>query len=51
VRILCKQRRETLGIAARHSAFDRHAVDPGMASSGGEASGIAGHIIAMNEAN
>jgi hypothetical protein len=48
--MLCKQCWETLGIAARHAAFGRHAVDPNMAPGGGEASGVPGHVIAVNEA-
>jgi hypothetical protein len=36
-----EQRGEAVGIAARHAAFGGHAVDPGMAPRGGEASGVA----------
>jgi hypothetical protein len=45
-----EQPRKALGIAARHAAFGRYAVDPGMAPGGGEASRVAGHVIAVHEA-
>jgi len=41
---------KTLRIAARDAAFGRHAVDPDMAPSGGGASGVAGHVVAVNDA-
>src|SRR5271157_6272760 len=50
LRVRREQRRETLGIAARHAALRGHAVDPGMASGGGEASSVARHVVAVNEA-
>ena len=50
LRVRCEQRREPLGIAARHAAFGRHAVDPDMALGSGEASGVAGDILAVNKA-
>ena len=37
------------GIAARHTTFGRHAVHPDMAPSGGKASDVAGHVVAVNE--
>ena len=43
LRVCFEQRREALGIAARHAAFGGHAVDPDMAPGGSEASGVAGH--------
>ena len=45
-----EQRRKALGIAARHAAFGGHAVDPGMAPGGGEASRVAVHVVVVNEA-
>ena len=45
-----EQPRKARGIAARHAAFGRDAVDPGMAPGGGEASRVAGHVIAVHEA-
>jgi hypothetical protein len=42
LRVRCKQRRKARGIAARHTAFGRHAMAPG----GGEASDVAGHVDA-----
>src|SRR5690349_3318059 len=50
LRVRCEQRRETLGIAARHATFGRYTVDPDMAPGGGEASGVSGHVVAVNEA-
>ena len=49
LRVRCKQRRKAGGIAARHTAFGRHAVHPDMAPSSGEASDVAGHVVAVNE--
>ena len=49
LRMRCEQRRETLGIAARHAALGRHAVGPDVAPGGGEASSVAGHVVAVNE--
>ena len=46
----CEKRGKTLGIAARHAAFGGYAVDPGMTPGGGETSRVAGHVIAVNEA-
>src|ERR1700739_3436006 len=46
----CQQRWKALGIATRHAAFSRDAVDPSMASGAGEARCVAGHVITMNEA-
>ena len=48
--VRCEQGWETFGIAARHAAFGRHAVDPNMAPGSSEASSVAGHIVAVNEA-
>jgi hypothetical protein len=48
--VRCEKPRKALGVTARHAAFCGHAVDPDMAPGGGEASSIAGHIIAVNEA-
>jgi hypothetical protein len=39
--------RKARGIAARHAAFGGYAVDPDMALGGGEASGVAGHVVAV----
>jgi hypothetical protein len=39
------------GVAARHTAFGGYAVDSGVAAGGGRAGGVAGHVIAVNEAN
>ena len=50
LRVRCEQRWETCGIAARHAAFGGHAVDADIALSSGEASGVAGHVVAVNEA-
>src|SRR5215469_7190954 len=50
LRVPCEQRRETLGIAARHATFGRYTVDPDMAPGGGKASGVAGHVVTVNEA-
>src|SRR3954466_6135051 len=44
-----EQRGKVLGVAARHTAFGGHAVDPHMALGGSETSCIAGHVIAVNE--
>ena len=46
----CQQFRKARGIAARHAAFGSYAVDPDMAPGGGEASSVAGHVVAVNEA-
>jgi hypothetical protein len=46
----CKQFRKASGIAARHAGFGGDAVDPDMAPGGGEASSVAGHVDAVNEA-
>ena len=46
----CQQFRKASGIAARHAAFGGYAVDPDMAPGGGEASSVAGHVVAVNEA-
>ena len=43
----CEQRRETLGIATRYATFGRQAVDRDMAPGGGEARGVAGHVLAV----
>ena len=43
LRVCFEQRREALGIAARHAAFGRHAVNLDMAPGGSEGSGVAGH--------
>ncbi len=48
LRVRREQRREALGIAARHAAFRGHAVDPGMAPRGGKARGVARHVVAVN---
>ena len=48
--VRCEQPRKTLGIAARHTTFGGDAVDPDMAPGGSEASSVAIHIVAMNEA-
>jgi hypothetical protein len=50
LRVGCQQFRKALGIAARHAAFGGYAVDPDMAPGGGEASSVAGHVVAVNEA-
>jgi hypothetical protein len=50
LRVCCQQFRKARGIAARHAAFGGYAVDPDMAPGGGEASGVAGHVVAVNEA-
>src|SRR5215470_11080467 len=50
LRVGCQQFRKARGIAARHAAFGGYAVDPDMASGGGEASSVAVHVVAMNEA-
>src|SRR5215831_6087034 len=44
-----EQLRKARGIAARHAAFGRDAVDPGMAPGGGEARRVAGHVLAVHE--
>src|ERR1700739_457532 len=49
LRVRREQRWETLGITARHAAFGGYAVDPDMALGGGEASGVPGGVIAVNE--
>ena len=46
----CQQFRKARGIAARYAAFGGYAVDPDMAPGGGEASSVAGHVVAVNEA-
>src|SRR5215510_4635803 len=46
--VRCEQPRKALGIAARHAAFGRDAVDPGMAPGGGEARRVAGHVLAVD---
>src|SRR6185312_3034902 len=48
--VRCEQPRKTLGIAACHAAFGGHAIDPGMALRGGEASSVAGHVVTVHEA-
>jgi hypothetical protein len=48
--VRCEQPRKTLGIATRHATFGGRAVDPDMAPGGGEASSVASHIVAVNEA-
>jgi len=45
--VRCEQRRETLGIATRYATFGRQAVDRDMAPGGGEARGVAGHVLAV----
>jgi len=50
LRVGCQQFRKARGIAARHAAFGGYAVDPDMAPGGGEASSVAGHVAAVNEA-
>jgi len=45
-----EQPRKALGIASRHAAFGRDTSTPGMAPGGGEASRVAGHVIAVHEA-
>jgi hypothetical protein len=49
LRVRSEQRRETLRITARHAAFGRHAIDPNMAPGGRQASGVAGHIVAVKQ--
>ena len=44
----CQQFRKARGITARHAAFGGYAVDPDMAPGGGEASSVAGHVVAVN---
>ena len=44
LRVRCEQRRETLGIAARHAALGGYAVNPDVAPGGGKASGVAGYV-------
>src|SRR5215510_7111346 len=45
-----EQFRKARGIAARHAAFGRDIVDPGIAPGGGEASRVAGYVLAVHEA-
>ena len=45
----CQQFRKASGIAAHHAALGGYAVDPDMAPGGGEASSVAGHVIAVNK--
>src|SRR6516165_2302999 len=49
LRVGCQQFRKARGSAARHAAFSGYAVDPDMAQGGGEASSVAGHVVAVNE--
>src|ERR1700730_13590267 len=50
LRVGCQQFRKPRGIAAGHAAFGGYAVDPDIAPGGGEASGVASHVVAVNEA-
>jgi len=45
-----EERRQPRRIAARHTAFRGHAVDPGMTPRRGEPRRIALHVVVMDEA-
>jgi hypothetical protein len=49
-RVRCEEHRKTLGIATRHTAFSGHAVNPNMAPGGCKPSGVALHVVAVDEA-